>query len=215
MGEIPAFLLAHECRVEAYRDWGIYGPPTDFPCFIREDLASAGPAGTERIAQITIIGPLEPVVPDGSRITLTDGRRGYASAVARHRGADEWPTPDHQEIAMQTARAYGPAFGETITIAYRGIDRDTAGATRTTWYRQPVEGVAVRLLTSSETAVGTAETATDAVEVILPPGTPISNRDRLEVRGLLYDVDGTPTEVTDPQTTARPGVRVIGKRRQA
>lgn len=215
MGEIPAFLLAHECRIEPYLDWGIYGPPIDYPCLVDEALASAGPAGTERIAQITIVGPLDPVVPDGSRITLTDGRKGYASAVARHIGAADWPTPDHQQIAVQTARAYGPAFGETVVILYRNVSRDAAGATLTTWYRQPVDGAAVRILTSSEAAVGTAETATDAVEIILPPGTPISSRDRMEVRGLAYDVDGTPTEVTDPQTTARPGVRVIGKRRQA
>jgi hypothetical protein len=50
--------------------------------------------------------------------------------------------------------------------------------------------------------------------VILPPGTPITTTDQMRVRGLLYDVDGTPEEVSDPTTTARPGVKVIGKRRQ-
>lgn len=214
MGEVPGWLLRHRCTVEPYEDWGVYGAPSQLRCFIAENLASAGPAGTERISQITIVAGKTARVPAGSRITLPDGRRGYAAAVALHDGGG-LPTPDHIEVAMQTAGSYGPAFGETITILYRFSVRDDAGATRTTWRPQPVDGVAVRILASSETTVGTAETTADSVEVILPPGTPISARDRLQVRGLDYDVDGTPAEVTDPQTTARPGVRVIGKRRQS
>ncbi len=213
MGEVPAFLLVHTCTVEPYVDWGVYGGGFKLKCFIGERLASAGPTGTERIAQITIVcRPREPVTA-GSRITLSDGRRGYAAAVAIHDGGG-LPTPDHREIAMQVAGAYGPAYGETIRILYRAVRRDETGATRYRWQPEEVQGAAVRILNSSESAVGSAETTSDSVEVILPPGTPISTHDRLEVRGLLYDVDGTPTEVTDPQTTARPGVKVIGKRRQ-
>lgn len=214
MADVPAFLLGHRCTIEPYLDWGVYGPPQTLRCFIGQNLASAGPTGTERVAQITIVASKLDAgrVPAGSRITLTDGRKGYAAAVVLHDGGG-LPTPDHIEIAMQTAGSYGPAFGETVTVLYRSISRDDAGATRETWTPVDVDGVAVRILSSSETAVGSAETAADAVEVILPPGTPISMRDRLQVRGLLYDVDGTPTEVTDSQTTARPGVRVTGKRR--
>lgn len=212
MGDVPGWLLRHQCVVEPYEDWGIYGDPNTVACFIGENLASAGPAGTERVSQITIVCNKAENVPAGSRITLVDGRRGYAAAVAKHDGGG-LPTPDHLEIAMTIAGAYGPAFGETITILYRLTSRDDAGATRYTFTRHDVDGVAVRILSSAESTVGTSETAVDAVEVILPPGTPIGTRDRLEVRGLIYDVDGTPAEVTDPQTTARPGVKVIGKRR--
>ena len=213
MGEVPGFLLVHTCTVEPYLDWGVYGGGFALRCFIAENLASAGPSGTERVAQITIVcRPNEPVTA-GSRITLADGRRGYAAAVAIHDGGG-LPTPDHREIAMQVAGAYGPAYGETVRILYRVTTRDDTGAARYTWRPEEVTGAAVRILNSSESAVGSAESTSDSVEVILPPATPISTRDRLQVRGLLYDVDGTPTEVTDPQTTARPGVRVIGKRRQ-
>lgn len=212
MGNVPLWLLQHRIRVEPYVDWGVYGPPAAVRCFIGENLASAGPTGTERVAQITIVARKDAVVPAGSRITLPDGRLGYAAAVAVHDGG-RFPTPDHLEIAMQTASSYGPAFGESVIVLYRQSVYDDAGAQRTTWRPVTVDAAAVRVLSSAEAAVGTAETTSDAVEVILPPGTTISSRDRLQVRGLLYDVDGTPTEVTDPQTVARPGVRVIGKRR--
>ncbi len=207
-------MLTHSCDVEAYADWGVYEPARPLQCFVAEKLASAGPAGTERIAQVTVICRLTDDVPAGSRITLADGLRGYAHAVVRHDGGG-LPTPDHLEIAMTLAGAYGPAFGETVAVIYRATGRDGAGGLLYRWTRQEIVGAAVRILASSESALGTAATATDSVEVILPPGTPVSNRDRLEVRGVLYDVDGTPTEVTDPQTTARPGVRVIGKRRDS
>lgn len=212
MGEIPGLLLQHTCQVEPYVDWAVYGPARRLTCFINEALAAAGPTGTERIAQVTIVAHSYEDVPAGSRITLPDGRQGYAAAVAAHRGG-RLPTPDHIEIAMRLATSYGPAFGETIAVLYRQTMRDAAGATRYSYTRVVVDGVAVSKLTSAESAVGSAQTAVDTIEVILPPGTAISTQDRLEVRGLVYDVDGTPTEVLDPQTTARPGVRVIGKRR--
>lgn len=214
MGEVPGWLLRHRCTVEPYEDWGVYGPPRSLTCFINEALASAGPAGSERVAQLTIVAKPYEQVPAGSLITLADGRKGYAAAMVHHDGGG-LPTPDHIEIAMQLAGSYGPAFGETVRVLYRQQARDTAGATRLIWSPVDIVGAAVRILSSSEAAVGTAETDNDSVEVVLPPGTPVTSRDRLLVRGLLYDVNGTPTEVTDPQTTARPGVKVIGKRRQA
>jgi head-tail adaptor len=213
MAEVPGWLLRHQITVEPYVDWGEFGPAHDLVCHVKEALAPAGPTGTERMAQVTIVAHSWEQVPAGSRLTLADGRKGYATASVKHT-APGLPTPDHIEIAMRLAGSYGPAFGETVAVLYRQSTRDTAGATRTTWARVEFGSAAVRILSSSESAVGTAETDTDSVEVILPPGTPVTSRDRLEVRGLLYDVNGTPTEVTDPQTVARPGVRVIGKRRQ-
>lgn len=210
---IPGWMLRHRCTVEPYEQWGVYGPARTLTCFIQENLASAGPTGTERLAQITIYCRLGENVPPGSRIQLVDGRRGYAHATVRQDGGG-LPTPDHLQIAMSLAGAYGPAYGEPVIILYRTTTRDDAGAARYTWRRDTVQGAAVRLLNSAESAVGTAESVAETVEVVFPPGTPVSTRDRLEVRGLVYDVDGTPTEVTDPQTTARPGVKVIGKRRQ-
>lgn len=213
MGEVPGFLLVHTATVEPYLDWDTYGPPTTIRCFVGENLASAGPQGTERVGQITIICRLAEDVPQGSRITLTDGRRGYAAAVVRNDGGG-LPTPDHLQIAMSIAAAYGPAFGETIGLLHRTVFRDDAGGVLYDWDRTDLTA-AVRFLTSAEAAVGAAETTVDTVEVILPPDTIVGTRDRLDVRGLIYDVDGTPTDISDPQSTARPGVRVIGKRRAA
>src|SRR6185295_16575604 len=107
---IPSWMLRHRCRIEPYLSWGTYGTARDLQCFIDERLASAGAAGTERIAQLTVICRLSENVPAGSRIELVDGRRGYAHAVVDHDGGG-LPTPDHQEIAVTLAGAYGPAFG--------------------------------------------------------------------------------------------------------
>jgi hypothetical protein len=213
MGRVPAFLLVHACTVEDYRSWGVYGPQRRLRCFINEALSSAGPAGTERVAQVTIVTFPGQAPPAGSRVTLAGGRKGYAHAVVRHDGGG-LPTPDHDEIAMTIAESYGPAFGETVVLLTRTTRRDAAGSTRYSVRETPVADAAVRLIGSSESALGSAQTQADTVEVILPPGTPITTTDQMRVRGLLYDVDGTPEEVSDPTTTARPGVKVIGKRRQ-
>ena len=212
MASVPAFLLVHTCQVEAYQSWGTYAPATPLTCFIAEALASAGPAGTERVAQHTIVCQLGDEPPPGSRITLGDGRQGYAHAVVRHDGGP-LPVPSHAEIAATIAGAYGPAFGELIVLLRRSRSYGPAGAARWTVTEVPVQAAAVRILTSAESTVGTALTDVDTIEVVLPPGTAVATTDQLRVRGLLYDVDGTPEEVSDPQTTAQPGVKVIGKRR--
>lgn len=210
---VPLWLLTHVCTVEAYRDWGTYGSARPIRCFINEQLASAGPSGTERVAQVTIVAQLGEDVPAGSRITLVDGRKGYAHAVVSHDGGG-LPTPDHVEIAMSIAGSYGPAFGETVFLLHRSVVRTSAGAARYRVEEIAVPGAAVRLLSSSDSPVGQGDTDVDTVEVVFPPGTPVDTRDQMRVRGLLYDVNGTPEEVTDSNTTARPGVKVIGKRRR-
>lgn len=213
MAEVPDFLLVHTSTVEAYQDWDDYGAPQRVRCFVAEKLASAGPTGTERVNQLTVFYPLAVTCPAGSKITLADGRKGYAAAVARYDTAGLLPTPDHLEVAFSTAGSYGPAFGELVTVLHRVERRDTAGATYYSVQETPVTGAAVRLLTSAEQPVGSSPVATDTVEVIFPPGTTVAIRDQIRVRGLLYDVDGNPETVGDSQTTATPGVKVIGKRR--
>jgi hypothetical protein len=214
MGNVPAFLLVHRSTVEAYQAWNDYGPARTVACFVAETLASAGPTGTERVNQLTVYYPLSVTCPAGSKITLSDGRKGYAAAVARYDTLGLLPTPDHLEVAFSTAGSYGPAFGELVVIVRRVERRDPAGATRYSVTEISVPGAAVRYIGSQELPVGSAPITTDTVEVVLPPDTQVSARDQLRVRGLLYDVDGTPEIVSDSQTTAQPGVKVIGKRRQ-
>ncbi len=212
--EVPDFLLVHTAVIEPYIAWGEYGPAAAQKCFWEERMAGGGVTGTERRAQHTVY--LKPGVtcPAGSRVTHRDGRKGYASAVVNYDGGG-LPTPDHLEVAVDLADAYGPAFGETVVIVRREARRDQTGSTRYRNREVPVPDTAVRMLSSSETPVGTrVETTADTVEVVFPPATDIRSGDAMRVRGLLYDVDGVPEDVASSQSTARPGVKVIGKRRQ-
>lgn len=212
MGALPLWLLTHTVTVEQYLAWNTFGPPAGLRCLIDENLTNAGPAGTERVAQLSLIAGPDASVAPGSRITLADQRRGYASAVVNHSGGG-LPTPDHVQVAVQIATSYGPAFGESVTLLIRTQRRTTGGAMQTFTRSVVVEGAAVRLLSATEAVLGSAVQAVDTVEVVLPPGTVISVRDSMIVRGLTYEVDGSPTEASDPNTTARPGVKVIGKRK--
>ncbi len=45
-----------------------------------------------------------------------------------------------------------------------------------------------------------------------PPGTSVSSRDRVTVRGLLYEVDGDPAVWRNPYTGWDPGVAVVLER---
>lgn len=209
---LPAWMLPHRVTVEAYRGWNDYEPARNRPCFVGERLGSGGPVGTERVGYVTVVFALQEHCPAGSRVTLADGRRGYASAVVRHDGGG-LPTPDHLEVAVSVAGAYGPAFGETVVLLRRTRVIDGGGSTRYRTTEHEVAGVAVRALTSSESEQGTATTVTDTLELILPPDTQVSTADWVRVRGLTYEVDGTPEVIDTSTSDAEPGVKIIAKRR--
>ncbi len=216
MGQIPLFLLRHTVTVEPYLGtWGSYGPGVPLRCHVDRKIRTAtSSAGVTRTATITILARRGATVPEGSRITLADGTRGYAEAVADHDGGG-LPTPDHLEIAMTAAVAsFGaPLGGETVILLQRvktGQDRyhnDLYGVASVA-----IQGCAVRVVSSDENDTGSRDKTTDNVEVTMPPGTEVQRVDRLRVRGLVYNVDGTPEEVRDPMTGATAGVRVIGQR---
>jgi hypothetical protein len=218
MGTVPGWLLRHRITVEPYAGvWGSYGAPNPgVRCALQEKIiTAAGQAGVLRVATFTAITRLDVSCPDGSRVTLPDGRRGYASAVARHDSGGLPRVPDHQEIAIAVAGpAYGAPLGGEIVVVLRrvadGEDRYHNVKYRTV--EAPVASAAVRVVGADEAGEGGGSSLTLTLEVILPPGTEITANDRLRVRGLVYEVDGEPQDQRDPLTGGQPGVRVIARR---
>jgi hypothetical protein len=218
MGEVPGWLLRHRITIEPYLGaWGSYGPavPNVRAAVQEKIITSAGQAGVLRVATFTIVTRLGVHCPEGSLITLADGRRGYASAVARHDSAGLPRVPDHQEIALAVAApSFGaPLGGELVIVLKRTPDgEDRYHNKRYKTVEVPVAGAAVRVLGSDEKPEGGGSSVTDNIEVILPAGTEVGPNDRLRVRGLVYEVDGNPEDQRDPATGGRPGVKVIARR---
>lgn len=52
------------------------------------------------------------------------------------------------------------------------------------------------------------DTVTTNLTTVVPASTPVSALDRFEVRGDLYEVDGTPSDWRSPFTGRRPGLEV-------
>jgi hypothetical protein len=215
VAKLPRFLLRHRITIEPYRGtWGVYGAATaDVRCAVGMRLSTAmGTAGTQRITTLTVVAPVDVDCPEGSRITLPDGRQGYAAAVARH-DTGTGAAIDHTEIAVEVGGTYGPPHGESVVLLHRTVTgQDRYGNDRYTVTPTTIGGCAVRALSSQETTGQGNDRITDSIEVVFPPGTDVGADDRMQVRGLVYEVDGTPDEQLNPMTGVAPGVRVIGRR---
>lgn len=216
MGAVPGWLLRHTIMIEPFLGtWGRYGPATPAKAAKQEKISGAvSKAGSVRYVSVTLVCLPGTPCPDGSRITLPDGRRGYAQAVADH-DAGGLPTPDHVEIALTApAVAYGaPLGGETVAILRRvAAGEDRYGNARYRIVETWVEGCAVRVLSADERAQDGGSRLVDTIEVVFPPDTDLTANDRLRVRGLVYEVDGRPDEQHEPMTGAKPGVRVVARR---
>ncbi len=102
--------------------------------------------------------------------------------------------------------------GETVTILRRNTStRDAHGNEQWTWSETDVDGCIVWPTGSTEQTEA-RYTTSDRITVSCPYGTDVTNVSRMRVRGLLYDVDGTPNSWSSPFTTWRPGVEVQGTR---
>lgn len=215
MAQIPRFLLKHSVSVQpATATWGTFGAATTVRCYVADRLGtSQGTAGIERVALPTIYARLADAVTllEGSKVTLPDGRVGYIQARVVHQS--DLGAPDHVQAAVSVGSAAGPAFGETVTILRRtAAGQDRYGSTTYTIAEVPVPGCAVRPLGSQENLGEQRDQTITNVEVIMPPGTVVTVIDRLRIRGLLYEIDGVPTDQVSSNTGARPGVRVIARR---
>jgi hypothetical protein len=218
MAAIPGFLLRHTVTVEPYLGtWGKYGPAAPLRCFVQQGISGGSrTASGARHLMITIIARIDaaPLVPEGSRITLADGVKGFAAAVALH-DAGGLPTPDHIEVSMTVGLpSYGAPMGGEVVVLLRRVKtgqnlyhNDVYGVVEV-----PVVGCAVNPLGSSEQDTGGRDKTVDTIEVTMPADTVVNRIDRLRVRGIIYDVQGTPEPIHNPITGADGGLRVIGKR---
>lgn len=102
--------------------------------------------------------------------------------------------------------------GETVTVLRRSTSgRDAHGNEVFAWSETDVEGCIVWPTGSTEQTEA-RDTASDQITVSFPYGTDATHVSRMRVRGLLYDVDGTPNVWSSPFTGWRAGVEVRGVR---
>lgn len=94
----------------------------------------------------------------------------------------------------------------TTTDRYRNVVADWSNPART-----EVPGCAVAPGTSSEENAG--RTAVIAgLTVYLPAGADVRPADRIEIRGVVYDIDGEPGDWRNPFTDTRAGLEVALRR---
>lgn len=213
MGSVPLFLLRHRITVEPYLgEWGKYGPPvTDIRCFINRQVRTSG---TARFSSAKIATRPGENIPEGSRVTLPEGDRGYVEAAALH-DMPGMPTPDHIEIAITIGVVdYGPALGGELVIILRRAATGAQDRYHNDIYATTEVPVyaAVRAAGSTETDSGSRDKVRDTIEVTVPPGTEVASSDRLRVRGLVYVIDGTPEPGNDPATGVASGIRITARR---
>lgn len=101
----------------------------------------------------------------------------------------------------------GYAFGESVTLHARAVTgQDT--------YGNDVYGSTDRTVVGAFAPAGSAElvqgrdTVTTQPAIYLPPGTDVTAVDQATVRGVTYDVDGTPADWRNPFTGRHAGIVV-------
>lgn len=221
MAKVPTFLLRHRIGVQQYLGvWGVYGARTDdLPVQLQERLSPAtSTPGSPRFVIVTGVGKPDMAIGEGAIAYLPDGRTGWVNAVAHHT-APGLPVPEHVEFAIEIHGAGLPPAGgaETVVVIRRiPAGRDRYNNVRYAQQETVIEAAAVRPLSSQESGpaqMGAGRSQlVDTIEVLLPPGTEVVATSRLRVRGLTYEVDGTPEVLRDPMSGTDSGVKVIGKR---
>jgi hypothetical protein len=98
--------------------------------------------------------------------------------------------------------------GETVVFLRRTAGPDDAHGNSTwAWARTEVPGCVVWPTGSTEEVQGQDQTS-ERLTVLAPYGTDVSAYERAEVRGLLYEVHGVPSQWASPFTTTKAGVEV-------
>lgn len=108
-----------------------------------------------------------------------------------------------------------PAFGEPVTVVRvtSGEPDEWGDATDPVEERTVVEGCAVAPLKQGENATTDGAVLLDGFTVYMPYGTDVAASDLLEIRGLVFSVDGVPGVWVNPYSAAYPrGVEVVVRR---
>ncbi len=222
----PRIWLQHKVSVAPYLSWNTWGDAVMRRGLVQDEpVVRTTKAGIVHHTRTTFFTPLvgvgDAACPVGSKLTLPDGRTGFAAATVVNGGV-RLPLPEHLEVAVDIARVVSAPAGETVQWLSRtlvGQDKVNAAIYETTTI--PVAGCTVRFQPQDDTlrggqsnedheARGTHIVSTGTV--IMPPGTGVKAVDRLRIRGLLYDVDGTPVQLQDAMTGVLGGLEVHVRR---
>lgn len=102
--------------------------------------------------------------------------------------------------------------GETVTVVRAGSSTDPYSLETVTDWTSPTEtdlpGCAFDPGTASEPASNWRLTFSATPTLYAPPGADITKRDRVIVRGLLYEVSGEPADWRSPWTGQQMGLVV-------
>lgn len=212
-GRLPAVLLTDGILVEPYRSWNTWDAAFRLTCLL-DEVPSSQVSGSGTIIGKTLraFAPLGSDVPEGSKITLDDGRTGYAAACAERGPTAAFPVPSHLEIAIRLgAIAPSPVGAEMVTIAHRVLlaERDRYGNDQYGETLIEVEGCAVGQINSDgRTDDPNNDRITRNRTVVFPPGTQLAATDRLIIRGERWGIDGEPALVEEPTLGLTAGVVV-------
>lgn len=105
-------------------------------------------------------------------------------------------------------------MSETVTVLRAAATTDRYQNTVADWtdpVRTDVAGCMVAPRSSSEDNDGRTAMIV-GLTVYLPAGTDLQPADRLEVRGVVYEVDGEPGDWRNPYTDTRAGLEVAVQR---
>ncbi len=217
----PKILLQHQLVVEPYLGWNSYGPATTVRGLYEEKTSRrASKAGITYRVTRTFFCPDNVNAPDGSRVTLPNGAKGFVvAAVAK--GGTTMPLPDHLELSIDVVAVVSSPASETVTLLRRTVvGVDEVGNDRYATEEIAVAGCTVRMAASEDNVRrgGSAEEpkfgkrVTTTLTLIMPPGTVVTAVDRLRIRGLLYEVQGAPVVLDDDMADLAGAVEVKAQR---
>lgn len=210
-GGMPSVLLTDVVTVEAYRDVNTWGLPYQLKCLVDEaPQTMLTENGTVFGRAVTIYAPLGSDVPEGSRITLADGRLGAAAAVAERGPTTVFPVPSHLEIRVSFGKAAPTPIGaRTVIIVRRAVvNQDVYGNDIYSEKLIEVQGVAVGQIDSTDATQPGNQRVRRTRLVVFPPGTTITAEDRLIIDDQRWGIDGEPTLVEQPVLGLTAGVVV-------
>lgn len=195
----PRLFLQHTVQIAPYLGWASWGGVTAVRGMFQEQpYRRHTKAGVVYHVVSTFWCPLGTVCPDGSKVTVPDGRQGYAAYAVRREGG-ALPLPVHLEIGVDLADARSSPAGETVVLLRRTVTgKDAYQSDTYTTTEVSIAGASVLDLRPVEEPAGSKTRVITTGRVILPPGTAVQAVDRIRVRGLTYDVDGQGVDQDDP-----------------